>query len=349
LTDVNDANDDPVASYEYDYRGRRISKTVDGSTTKHCYDGGQIIAEYDGSNNLLRKFVYGPGIDEPICMIDVTDANKVYYYHFDGLGSVVALSDVNSVIVERYSYDVFGEPNRTSDVNNPYLFTGRAYDSETGLYYYRARYYKPSIGRFLQTDPMGYLGGLNLYTYCGNNPVIFADPYGEKLIFIGDPRYIEQVKKDLEQLKKDDPIIKAKIEALECSNHQHYLSTTTTGNQSITFDDIGEVVPLPIWGGSDTAILYNPSDDQGWGGTRDPIVGLAHELDHAYRKDIGTMDRRLVDGVRISEILAIIQENRIRAVTGDPFRYSYYEDGAIMRLVDFLLYGDRETINGYKK
>jgi len=61
-------------------------------------------------------------------MIDVTDANKLYYYHFDGLGSVIALSDVNSVIVERYSYDVFGEPNRTSDVNNPYLFTGRAFN-----------------------------------------------------------------------------------------------------------------------------------------------------------------------------------------------------------------------------
>ena len=57
------------------------------------------------------------------------------------MGSVIALSDVNSVIVERYSYDVFGKPSNTSDVNNPYLFTGRRYDDETGLYYYRARYY----------------------------------------------------------------------------------------------------------------------------------------------------------------------------------------------------------------
>ena len=84
-----------------------------------------MIAECDESGTILRKFVYGPGIDEPICMIDAADNNAVYYYHFDGLGSVIALSDANSEILERYSYDVFGEPNRTSDVNNPYLFTGR--------------------------------------------------------------------------------------------------------------------------------------------------------------------------------------------------------------------------------
>ena len=97
-----------------------------------------MIAEYDSSDNLLRKFIYGPGIDEPILMIDVTDSNTVYYYHFDGLGSVAALSNVNGAIVERYSYDVFGEPNRTSDVNNPYMFTGRRIDTETSNYYYRA-------------------------------------------------------------------------------------------------------------------------------------------------------------------------------------------------------------------
>jgi RHS repeat-associated protein len=164
LTDVNDQNDSPVASYKYDFMGRRVKKDVGGTVTKYCYDGGQVIAEYDGNDTLLRKFTYGPGIDEPIYMSIVGGSR--YYYHYDGLGSVVALSsslgDIG--IVEKYEYDVFGEviirdANNSvlseSSVANPYMFTGRRLDNETGNYYYRARYYKPEIGRFLQPDPIG--------------------------------------------------------------------------------------------------------------------------------------------------------------------------------------------------
>jgi RHS repeat-associated protein len=110
-------------------------------------------------------------------MTDLTDSNAVYYYHFDGLGSVVALSDSAGNTVQTYEYTVYGEV-AAADVNhpNPIMFTGRWFDKETGLYYYRARYYNPYIGRFLQTDPVGY--GMNLYAYCNNNPLNFKDPYG---------------------------------------------------------------------------------------------------------------------------------------------------------------------------
>jgi len=98
---------------------------------------------------------------------------------------VIALSDQNADLVESYSYDVFGQPSNTSDVNNPYLFTGRRYDDETGLYYYRARYYDYATGRFMQTDPIGHASGLNLYTYCGNNPLTWIDPFGDRTYAVG--------------------------------------------------------------------------------------------------------------------------------------------------------------------
>ena len=199
-----------LAVYEYDYLGRRTAKTTGGVTTEYVYDGDQVIAEYDdsvtqGTFVLVRKFIYGPGIDEPIIMIVKGTPDQYYYYHFDGLGSVVALSNNSGNIVEAYSYDVFGEPTVrtgagtdtqwfTSDdqianptvsaIGNPYMFTGRRFDSESGLYYYRARMYHPELGRFMQPDPIGYYDGMNMYAYVGNNPINRLDPLGLLAIII---------------------------------------------------------------------------------------------------------------------------------------------------------------------
>jgi RHS repeat-associated protein len=173
-------------NYLYDAAGRRIAKQYDGVTVlTYIYDGDHCIAEYDAYGNVKRKYIYGPGVDEPISMIEAAGSYAgTYYYHFDALGSVVGLTNASGNTVEVYEYDVYGRVGAT-DASHPnrFMFTGREYDKETGLYYYRARYYNPQIGRFLQTDPVGYEDGMNWYRYCGNNPVTATNPSGRIVLW----------------------------------------------------------------------------------------------------------------------------------------------------------------------
>jgi RHS repeat-associated protein len=118
------------------------------------------------------------------------NGTTIYYYHYDGLGSVTEITDGSGAVVENYTYDVFGAPSVTaSTINNRYRFTGREYDEESGLYHYRARAYSPSIGRFMQRDPVGYYDHMNLYAYTGNDPINFIDPYGLFSFKDFDPNY----------------------------------------------------------------------------------------------------------------------------------------------------------------
>jgi RHS repeat-associated protein len=117
---------------------------------------------------------------------------NTHYYHHDGLGSTIALTDSTGALVESYTYDVFGTTSilstnlqllATSAVGNRFLFTGREYLAEIGLYDYRNRFYSPWLGRFLQTDPIAESRGINLYRYCANSAVNFVDPQGTTYVY----------------------------------------------------------------------------------------------------------------------------------------------------------------------
>ena len=166
--------------YKYDALARRVERvltvnSVVQSTSKYIFDDEDVIAELDGSNNVVRLFVHGPGIDEPLA---VKTGGSWYYYHADGLGSVINLSDSSGNQVPGYGYDSFG--NLIIDYfGSSVTYTGREWDREAGLYYYRARFYDPETGRFISKDPIGFRGGdVNLYSYVGQNPVNWIDPSG---------------------------------------------------------------------------------------------------------------------------------------------------------------------------
>lgn len=187
-----------TVSYAYDVLGRRTSRTCHSPLATNevhfVYNGNQVAADLDENGELIRSYTWGPGIDNLLSMTvhGATETNT-YYALKDHQNSVLALTDAAGNVVESYSYDAYGCTTifdssgnaltsdlglPTSAVGNRYLWQGREYDSETGLYYFRARWYSPETGRWLSKDPIGISGGLNLYAFCGNNPVNFVDPFG---------------------------------------------------------------------------------------------------------------------------------------------------------------------------
>jgi RHS repeat-associated protein len=167
--------DQSVVTFKYDPMGRRIQKASASGTTNYLYEGADIAEEVDATGTVLARYAMGPGIDQPLSMLR---SGATSYYEADGLGSVTSLTDGTSSAVASYTYDSFGKLTSPEEgVTNASRYTGRNFDGETGLYYYRARYYD-TTGRFLSEDPAGLVGGLNVYGYTEGNPVNFVDPSG---------------------------------------------------------------------------------------------------------------------------------------------------------------------------
>lgn len=176
LTQVTLPGSGGTVSFSYDPFGRRIKKSSSASTSVYAYDGDDAIEETNATGAVVARYTQTQNIDEPLAMLR---SSATSYYHADGLGSITSLSGSAGTLVQTYGYDSFGKQlNSTGSLTNPFQFSARESDSETGLYYYRARYYDPAAGRFLSEDPIRFSGGSNFYTYTGNSPISWYDPFG---------------------------------------------------------------------------------------------------------------------------------------------------------------------------
>jgi RHS repeat-associated protein len=179
-----------LASYRYDAFGRRVEKLFPTAppavrVMRYYYSDQRIIEERNGSDLVRATYTHGTYIDEPLTM---DRGGQRFYYHSNKQFSTYALTNSAGQIVERYSYTPYGQVTTfdaayqnagfASRVGNPFSFTGRELDVETGLMHFRARTYDPVQGRFKQRDPIEYLGGMNLYQYVGGRPTFWVDPVG---------------------------------------------------------------------------------------------------------------------------------------------------------------------------
>jgi RHS repeat-associated protein len=162
-------------------RLHEVNKGTAATTTRFLYDGVDMIAEYSSTNAISRRYVHGPGSDEPLLAYEGSTLATKRYLTADERGSIVAVTDGTGTVQTINKYDEYGQPATTNaavNVGGRFGYTGQMWLPEVSLWYYKSRIYSPVLGRFMQTDPIRYADGLNWYNYVDSNPVNYVDPFG---------------------------------------------------------------------------------------------------------------------------------------------------------------------------
>jgi RHS repeat-associated protein len=296
-------------SFKYDPFGRRIYKSFSaGTTSVYAYDGDNLVEETNSSGTAVARYSQTQNIDEPLAMLRSAATS---YYHADGLGSVTSLSNAAGSIANTYTYDSFGNLTASAgSLVNPFRYTARESDSETGLYYYRARYYDSNAGRFLSEDPQDFSGsGPNFYSYVFNSPTNLLDPSGWKP---GD-KYLSLRCAGWNAVNDINPTSRHKSPAWPLGReHGGWLYKNSDGTYSYTSPvpggprgvSSGDFTPIP--GGTSRAGAYHTHGafDPAVNGDGNPLPGTpGYDPQYDGNELFGPGDKSSLDGLKIPGFL----------------------------------------------
>jgi RHS repeat-associated protein len=177
MTSVTLPGSGGTVTFKHDPFGRRIYKSSSSATSVY---GDNLVEETNATGAVVARYAQTQSVDEPLAMLR---SSTTSYYHSDGLGTITSLSNAAGALAQTYGYDSFGKQTTSSgSLTNPFQYTGREFDTESNVYYMRARYFDPSTGRFLSEDPIGFPMGDNFYVYVGNSPQQMIGPTGTESV-----------------------------------------------------------------------------------------------------------------------------------------------------------------------